>query len=98
MFEKTDKRRIYWVIEQYLSNKIDARTFCDEFHESYDLEVNLSSLTRQESNAFSELSDVAGRFSNIEEDIKQYPGTYFTEKELKAKVIETKKLLVDKIK
>lgn len=93
MFQKSDKRRLYWLMDQYLSNKIDAWTFCNEYHDCYDLEVNLDSLTDTEDKAFSELSTIAGRFSNIEEDLKMYPGTYFTEKELKQKVTETKKLL-----
>lgn len=93
MFEKKDKRRLYWLINQYLSNKIDAWTFCEEYYYCYDLEVDSNSFTNLEKKAFSELSTVVNRFNNIEEDLIKYPGTYFTEEQLKKKIIETKKLL-----
>lgn len=93
MFEKNDKKRVYWLIDQYLAGKIDAKTFCDEFYYSYDLEIKRSSLTQLESIAFSDLSIVAGRFSEFEEDHINYPGTYFTEEDLKKKVIETREVL-----
>ncbi len=35
MFEKEDKKRGYGLMVQYLSGKIDGRTFCDEFYYSY---------------------------------------------------------------
>lgn len=93
MFEKNDKKRVYWLLDQYLAGKIDARTFCDEFYYSYDLEIKRSSLSQLESKIFSNLSIVAGRFSEFEEDHINYPGTYFTEEELKNKVIETREAL-----
>ena len=68
MFEKNDKRRLYWLIDQYLSDKINEITFCDEFYYSYDLEMDYSMLTELEHKLFSELSTVAGRFSEYEED------------------------------
>ncbi len=90
MYEKTDKRRLYQLMEMYLSGKIDAQTFCDEYYYCYDLEFDYETLTEFEAKCFSELSTVAGRFTNIEEDLKKYPGAYFTEDELKQKIIETK--------
>ena len=40
MYEKNDKRRVYWLIDLYLAGKIDDKTFCDEFYYSYDLEMD----------------------------------------------------------
>ena len=40
MYEKNDKRRVYWLIDLYLAGKIDDKTFCDEFYYSYGLEMD----------------------------------------------------------
>ena len=93
MFEKNDKRRIYWLIDQYLSGKINDWAFCNEYHDCYDLELSLNTLTDLESKVFSKLSTIASRFSDIEKDLKKYPGTYFTKEELKQRVLEAKVLL-----
>lgn len=95
MYKKTDKRRIYWLINLYLSGKISPWDFCNEYYGCYDLEIDRDTLTSLEIKAFSELSVVAGRFSNFQEDIEKYPGVYFTEEQLRQKVIETKELLSD---
>lgn len=93
MHEKTDKRRIYELIDMYLSGQIDAWTFCNEYYYCFDLELDRNTLTELESQAFSELATVSGRFTNIEEDLNKYPGTYFTEEQLKAKIMDTKNTL-----
>ena len=93
MFEKDDKRRLYYLMDQYSSGKIDGRTFCDEYYYSYDLEIDYETLSAVEKKAFTGLSSVAGRFSEFKEDIEQYPGTYLTEKELQYKIQETQKEL-----
>jgi len=94
MYEKTDKRSIYELMDIYLSNEIDAWTFCNEFYYCYDLELDTDSLTELEIEVFSELAVVSGRFTNIEEDLKKYPGTYFTEEQLKLKILESKDRLI----
>jgi hypothetical protein len=93
MYERTDKRRIYQLIEMYLAEKIDEAAFCSDFVPSYDLELDYDTLTEEEHSAFSELGKVASRFSEFEEDIKKYPGIYFTKEELKKNIIETKEKL-----
>lgn len=94
MYEKTDKRRIYQLMDMFLTGQIDAWTFCYEYYNCYDLELDMDTLTELEAKAFYDLSTISGRFTNIEEDLKIYPGTYFTEEQLKLKIIETK----DKLK
>ena len=37
MYERTDKRRLYELMEMYLDGKIDESTFCDDFVPSYDV-------------------------------------------------------------
>ena len=82
MFNKDDKRRIYQLIHMFLSKKITATTFCDEFYYAYDLELNYSTLSELEEAAFSDLSKVADRFSEFEEDHKTSPGVFYTEEDL----------------
>lgn len=94
IYEKTDKRRIYELIDLYLSQGINAWTFCSEYHTCYGIEIDLDTLNDAEEKAFKELAIIAGRFSPFEEDHKKYPGTYFTEDELRQKIIETKKILI----
>ena len=90
MYEKTDKRRIYQLIDMYLSGKINESTFCHEFYCAYDLERDYETLLEDEYKAFYELSEITSRFSEIEKDIKKYPGIYHTKEEVKQKTIETK--------
>lgn len=93
MYDKRDKRRLYWLIEQYLSGRIDESIFCDEFYYSYDLEIDNNTLTDIEKVVFAELSTVAGRFSEYEEDHLGLPNGFYTAEELKQKIIETKEKL-----
>lgn len=93
MFCKNDKKKLYWLIDQYLSNQISARTFCDEYYHCYDLELERTTLNDHETQAFSDLSKIVNRFTEFTEDLQQYPGVYFNEEQLKQKAIETKKIL-----
>ena len=93
MYEKSDKRRLYWLIDQYLSGMIDEPMFCDEFYYSYDLEVDSNALTEIENKVVAELSAVAGRFSEYEQDHIDLPNGFYTTEELKQKIIETKEKL-----
>ena len=93
MFDKNDKRRLYQLIDMYLQGNITAKVFCDEYYYSYDLEINSDTFTDKEQAAFMELSVVTDRFSEFEEDHKKYPNGFFTEEELRSKIIETKERL-----
>lgn len=94
MYERTDKRRIYQLIDLYLNHEIDESTFCDEFYYSFDLELDCDVLNSDEREAFYKLSLATSRFSKFEEDIKKNPGVYYTKDELNAKIKETKKQLM----
>lgn len=93
MYEKTDKRRIYQLIDMYLSGGIKESDFCNEFYYSYDLELDCDTLTEDERKAFDDLSKTVDWFSEFEEDIKKYPGTYYAKEDLIKKIIETKERL-----
>lgn len=86
MFNKEDKRKIYWLINQYLSNNMSATHFCDEYYAS-SFKIDSETFTELEDKEFSELGTIAGRFDPSGEH-----GAY-TEKELKDKVLEIKSLL-----
>ena len=98
MLNKNDKKRLYWLIGQYLTKKINARTFCNEYYYCYDLELDTDFLSRKEFKAFSELSKIVNRFSEFKEDLKEYPGAYFNEQELEQKILETKDLLRQEVR
>jgi len=93
MFEKSDKQRLYWLIEQYLLGEINETTFCDEFYYSYDLEVDRNTLNDMERIVFAELSGVSSRFSEYKEDHELDPNAFSTKEELRQKIIETKEKL-----
>lgn len=93
MFEKDDKRRLYQLMDMFLTNFITASVFCDEFYYSYDLEVSNDDLSEIEQQVFSDLSKVSSRFSQFNEDHVKYPKGFFTEDELRQKIIETKEKL-----
>lgn len=92
MYNKNDKLRLYWLIDQYLSGKISETTFCDDFHNTLVNEMYYEGLTNIEYKTFSDLSDVSQRFSEYEEDFKLWKG-FVTAEELKQKIIETKEKL-----
>lgn len=89
MYAKNDKRRLYELIEMYLSGSITASAFCDEFYYSYCLEINFNAFTKLEQECFSELEKVSRRFSPYKADHKLDPFAFSTEAELKKKIIET---------
>ena len=93
MYEKDDKKRLYWLIDSYLSNKIDERTFCDEYYYSYDLEIDYKELSLTEEKAFSGLSAVSSRFSEFEEDHKLDAKAFATKEELRQKAQEIQEKL-----
>lgn len=93
MFEHDDKRRLYWLIDQYLLHKMPIWEFENEYYKSYCLETNLDMLSEKEEKAFNALADVATRFSYFEEDHKNHPGVYYTSEELHQKIVETKEAL-----
>lgn len=89
MFPKNDKRRLYQLMDMYLGGVINGWTFCDEFYYSYSLEIMDDDLSDREQFAFSQLSKITYRYTNIQEDLIKYPATYYDDNALKQKIIET---------
>jgi hypothetical protein len=92
MYDKKDKRRLYWLLDYYLSGKIDEDTFSDELHETFTLEMDVKTLTDSEYEAFRELNYVASRFSPDEEDQKLWA---YSSEYVKRIALETKEKLKD---
>ena len=80
-------------MDLFLKGQITSPVFCDEYYYSYDLEIDDETLSEKERLAFSELGKVSSRFSQFKEDHERYPNAFFTEKELRDKIIETKQIL-----
>ena len=95
MFDPTDKRRAYWLIDKYLNKYIDTLTFKDEYYHCYFPIMEKGSLLDIEETVFSELLEISERFSEFESDHLKYPGLYYTEEEVRQKAIEVKKKLAD---
>jgi hypothetical protein len=93
MFENTNKKQLYWLIDQYLSDKMNVWDFSNKYHACYDVELNLDCLSKKEDKLFDDLSLVAGRFSPYKEDHIAHPGFFYTEEELRKKVAEVKECL-----
>ncbi|TDQ12024.1 hypothetical protein [Pedobacter metabolipauper] len=93
MYNKNDKRRLYWLIDEYLTGKINDVTFCDEFYDSYDLEIVNESFNEVEKIVFYELSQVASRFSQYESDHELDANAFSTSQEVMQKSIETREKL-----
>ncbi len=93
MSENIDKQKIYHLIDMYLSNKISEPTFCNEFYCLYDLGLDFDTLTKDEDQAFYELSNITCRFSQYEEDFKSCPDFFYTKAQVRQNVIETEQKL-----
>lgn len=55
MYKKEDKRRLYQLMDMFITSQIKASVFCDEFYYSYDLEIDSDTLSNEEQLAFSDL-------------------------------------------
>jgi hypothetical protein len=72
----TNSKALYYLLEQYLCDKINTDTFCDKFTTTYGLETEYEKLSTEEHQLFSNLWDFTKRFSPYEEDLK-LPNVYY---------------------
>ena len=94
MYDKNDKRRLYWLIDQYLIGNINESTFCDEYYSSYDLEIDDEVLNDNEKVIFEALNQVSARFSEHKGDHHLDSRAFATREELRQKILETKNALI----
>ena len=67
------------------NNEYDIKTFCSEFTRIFDLELDYTELTSEESKEFYELCEMAGRFSDDKEELL-IPNMYCNENVIREKV------------
>jgi hypothetical protein len=82
------KDEIYQLIIRYLSDTITVQVFCDSFYREYDLELDSNTLTEHEKHVFASLNDVVSRFTDSENDLRNYPDVYYGQSQLTQQVRE----------
>ncbi len=82
------KEQLYYLIKEYRKGNYTTNIFCDQFTEIYCNERNEANLSMLENKEFERLNEVTSRYSMYEEDLKMYPGVYFTEEDVQNKVEE----------
>lgn len=87
----TKREQLWYLIVEVMKGAYDINTFCSEFTRIYNLEIDYNELTDEENCQFSDLCEMAERFSDKKEELK-IPNMYFSEKEIINKVKEIKKL------
>jgi hypothetical protein len=95
MYSKKDKRRLYWLIDQYLEGKITERQFCDENYYCFGLELDYEDLTQSEYLIFSDLNKICSRFTEYEEDFKLDSNLFYNKNDLKERIKVAKISLVN---
>ena len=104
MKSRTRKQRLYWLLELFIAGKLEPSNFCNEFFLTYGLEVGVDrevvlerdDLSSEEDGLFGELSNMAGRFSDIEADIALHPNVWYTIDDINLCVEKIRKILFKK--
>ena len=86
----SDREQLWYLINGLLNGAYSPNVFCDEFTRIYDINTDYDNLSLQEREKFAELSEMAARFSDDEEELK-IPNMYFNANQIieKAKTIKT---------
>lgn len=94
MYEKNDKRYLYWIIDLYLENKINTESFSNSFNSSYVIEIDKNNLEDWEYCIFNKIDTVTGRYnedtSDIPENLKYF---FYTGDEVRILVKKAKESL-----
>ena len=88
----TEKEQLWYLINGVLNNTYDIKTFCFGFTRIYDLEVDYEQLSEQENSEFGDLCEMAGRFSDDDDELK-IPNMFFSEESILNKAKYVKQLL-----
>ena len=89
----TEKEQLWYLIDGVLNGSYDIKTFCSEFSRIYDLEVDYEQLSEQENIEFGDLCEMAGRFSDDDEELK-IPNMYYSKKNILDRVRTVKQKLI----
>ena len=88
----TEKEQLYYLITGVLNGLYQVKTFCTEFTRVYDLEVDYEQLSEIENAEFGDLCEMAGRFSDDEEELK-IPNMFYSKEEILNKAKYVKRVL-----
>ncbi len=83
----TLRDKLWELIAALVNNRCGIQEFCDDFGRIYNLEIDYSILSNTENDQFSDLCDMADRFSDDEEDLA-LPNIYFSEKQIRDRAQE----------
>ena len=88
----TEKEQLWYLINGVLNDTYDIKTFCSEFTRIYDLEVDYEQLSEQENSEFGDLCEMAGRFLDDDDQVKN-PNMYYS----KGKILEKARYVKQKL-
>ena len=88
----TEKEQLWYLINGVLNDTYDIKTFCSEFTRIYDLEVDYEQLSEQENSEFGDLCEMAGRFSDDDDELK-IPNMYYSKENILEKARYVKQML-----
>lgn len=69
----TGKAKLYWLIDLYLSGHHDVRTFCKEFEQTYNFEIEKAELSAAELSAFGDLFSTVIMYSPFPSELATVP-------------------------
>lgn len=79
----TKRQQLYILLDAFLHEKYDEKTFCDAFEDLFYPNVPKDELSEFELLQFEALGNVVTRFTPFEEDAENYPGIYRTKADVK---------------
>lgn len=84
------KEKLWYLIDGLQNGVYKISEFCSEFNTTYNVELDYRTLSENEYHQFRKLSEMAGRFSDSEDDLKT--GIFYTEDEVRQKANEIREL------
>ena len=69
------------ILSDFLSKRIDAALFCDNYEEAFNFQIDISELSPQEIEVFGDLFEQVVLFTPYPEEQDRYPG-YLTDPEI----------------
>lgn len=81
----TKKEQLYFLLNGLDNGEIEINNFTNQFMKIFDLEIDYDELSKEEYTILGNVSDMANRFSDSEEDLK-LPNVYYSEKQIREEV------------
>ncbi|EAD1191977.1 TPA: hypothetical protein IQC28_002266 [Listeria monocytogenes] len=81
----TKKEQLYFLLNGLDNGEIEINNFINQFIKIFDLEIDYDELSKDEYTILGNVSDMAARFSDSEEDLK-LPNVYYSEKQVREEV------------